>query len=169
MPHRPRCARREGHPGAPPGGLHCLLLCLLEFVIIHVVSVMLTSLATGATRVLLRGITLYGAEHPNMGCVFWSSRTRLISCRNCIGWSTKACASLSGRSRTIAISIAPPSFLKRAGRPSWSLSRKTTALFSHSVRSHPSNARRVRAAFLQKVPVTFETLGSASRTSSLTH
>ena len=83
----------------------------------------------------------------NMGCAFWSSRTRLISCRNCIGWSTKACASLSGRSRTIAISIAPPSFWKRAGRPSWSLSRIATALFSHSVRSHSSNARRVRAAF----------------------
>ena len=28
-----------------------------------------------------------------MGCVFWSSRTCLISCRNCRGSSSKACAS----------------------------------------------------------------------------
>ena len=83
----------------------------------------------------------------NTGCDFWSSRTRFISCRNCSGWSTKSCASCSGRSRTIAISIAPPSFWKRAGRPSWSFSRIATALFSHSVRSHSSSARRVRAAF----------------------
>ena len=65
------------------------------------------------------------------GCDFWSSRTRFISCRNCSGWSTKSCASCSGRSRTIAISIAPPSFWKRAGRPSWSFSRIETALFSY--------------------------------------
>ena len=70
----------------------------------------------------------------NTGCDFWSSRTRFISCRNCSGWSTKPCASCSGRSRTIAISIAPPSFWKRAGRPSWSFSRIATALFSHSVK-----------------------------------
>ena len=63
IPHLQRCARREGHPGAPPGGLHCLLLCLLEFVIVYVVRVVLASLATGATRGLLHSIPLYGAEH----------------------------------------------------------------------------------------------------------
>ena len=145
MPYLPKLARREDHPGAPPGGVLCLLLCLLEFV---VVGVVLAPLATGATGVLLHGIlVLCGAFVPTWGCFFRSSRTRLISCRNCSGWSTKACASLSGRSRTIAISIAPPSCWKRAGRPSWSLSRIATALFSHSVCSHSSSARRVRAAF----------------------
>ena len=82
-----------------------------------------------------------------IGCDFLSSRTCLISCRNWYGWSTKSCASCSGRSKTIAISIAPPSFWKRAGRPSWSFSRIETALFSHIVRSYSSSALRVRAAF----------------------
>ena len=56
--------------------------------------------------------------HSKIGCDFLSSRTCLISCRNWYGWSTRSCASCSGRSKTIAISIAPPSFWKRAGRPS---------------------------------------------------
>ena len=82
-----------------------------------------------------------------IGCDFLSSRTCLISCRNWYGWSTRSCASCSGRSKTIAISIAPPSFWKRAGRPAWSFSRIETALFLHNVRSHSSRALRVRAAF----------------------
>ena len=55
MPYLQWCARRESHPGAPPGGLDCLLSCLLEFVIIRVA---LASLATGATRGFSHSIPL---------------------------------------------------------------------------------------------------------------
>ena len=43
------------------------------------------------------------------GCICWSARTWMISCKNACGLSTKACASGRGLSRTIAICIAPPS------------------------------------------------------------
>ena len=58
-----------------------------------------------------------------------------------IGASTKAFASASGRSNTMAMSISPPSFLIRAGLPACIRSRIATALFSHRFRSHSSIAR----------------------------
>ena len=96
--------------------------------------------------VSLHRLVLCGAFVPIWDALF-GHQGHFISCRNCSGWSTNACASLSGRLRTIAISIAPPSCWNRGGRPSWSLSKIATALFSHIVRSHSSSARQVRAAF----------------------
>ena len=58
-----------------------------------------------------------------------------------LGASTNAFASASGRSNTMAMSISPPSFLIRAGRPACIRSRIATALFSHRFRSHSSMAR----------------------------
>ena len=72
------------------------------------------------------------------------------------GSSTNALASASGLSRTMAISISPPSFWMRAGRPACICARIATALFSHRVRSHSSRA------LCAKVPVcggTFWTAG----------
>ena len=63
------------------------------------------------------------------------------------GSSTNALASASGLSRTMAISISPPSFWMRAGRPACICARIATALFSHRVRSHSSRA------LCAKVPV----------------
>ena len=48
-----------------------------------------------------------------------------------LGASTKAFASASGRSNTMAMSISPPSFLIRASLPACIRSRIATALFSH--------------------------------------
>ena len=58
-----------------------------------------------------------------------------------LGASTKAFASASGRSNTMAMSISPPSFLIRAGLLACIRSRIATALFSHRFRSHSSRAR----------------------------
>ena len=58
-----------------------------------------------------------------------------------IGASTKAFASASGRSNTMAMSISPPYFLIRASFPACIRSRIATALFSHRFRSHSSIAR----------------------------
>ena len=66
---------------------------------------------------------------------------------NAAGSSTNALASASGLSRTMAISISPPYFWMRAGRPACICSRIATALFSHRVRSHSSRA------LYAKVPV----------------
>ena len=57
------------------------------------------------------------------------------------GAFTNACASASGLSSTIAMSISPPSFLMRAGLPACICSRIATALFSQRFRSHSSMAR----------------------------
>ena len=58
-----------------------------------------------------------------------------------LGASTKAFASASCRSNTMAMSISPPSFLIRAGLPACIRSRIATALFSHRFCSHSSIAR----------------------------
>ena len=64
------------------------------------------------------------------------------------GSSTNALASASGLSRTMAISILPPSFWMRAGRPACICSRIATALFSHRVRSHSSRLFVQRCQFV---------------------
>ena len=51
------------------------------------------------------------------GCVFWS-RTRVISCRNCRGWSTRSCASTSGRSKDDRYKHSS-SILLKEGRPAF--------------------------------------------------
>ena len=140
------CEKRGPSRGTPWWPLQPLVR-LLEFIVIHITGAVLASFATSASGILVYCIALCGAFVPIRDALFWSSRTRFILCRNCSGWSTNACASWSGRSRTIAISIASPSCWKRGGRPSWSLSKIATALFSHIVRSHSSSARPVRAAF----------------------
>ena len=65
---------------------------------------------------------------------------RVISRVNAAGSSTSAFASANGLSRTMAMSISPPSFWIRAGRPACTSARIATALFSHRVRSHSSRA-----------------------------
>ena len=62
------------------------------------------------------------------------------------GSSTSAFASASGLSRTMAMSISPPSFWIRVGRPACTSARIATALFSHKVRSHSSRALCARVS-----------------------
>ena len=69
-----------------------------------------------------------------------SSRILVISRVKAAGSSTNALASASGLSRTMAISISPPSFWMRAGRPACICERIATALLSYRVRSHSSRA-----------------------------
>ena len=134
----------RGTPWWPPQPL----AYLLEFIVVHIIGVVLASFAAAASRVLFDCITLYCTEHSlQYGMLFLVIKDSFYLLQELQWLVHQACASLSGRSRTIAISITPPSCWKRAGRPSWSLSKIATALFSHIVRSHSSSARRVRAAF----------------------
>ena len=83
----------------------------------------------------------------------WSPRQPFAS-TVCDYWGrSDTLASASGLSRTMAISISPPSFRMRAGRPACICSRIATALFSHRVRFHSSRA------LCAKVPVCGGTLG----------
>ena len=71
----------------------------------------------------------------------WTEKRILVISRvKAAGSSTSALASASGLSRTMAMSISPPSFWIRAGRPACICARIATALFSHRVRSHSSKA-----------------------------
>ena len=83
----------------------------------------------------------------SIGCICWSARTWVISCRKACGLSTRACASGRGLSKTVAISMAPPSGWINAGRPFCSWSKMASALFSQTVRSHSSTARCINVAF----------------------
>ena len=74
------------------------------------------------------------------GWVCLSRRIRVISRVNAAGSSTSAVASASGLSRTMAMSISPPSLWIIVCRPAWIPARIATALFSHKVRSHSSRA-----------------------------
>ena len=70
----------------------------------------------------------------------------VISSINASGSSTKAWASASGLSSTMAMSISPPSFM-RAVLPSCILFKIATALFSHMHRSHSSMALELAILF----------------------
>ena len=74
------------------------------------------------------------------GWVRLSRRIRVISRVNAAGSSTSSFASASGLSRTMAMSISPPSLWIIVGRPACISARIATALFSHKVRSHSSRA-----------------------------
>ena len=80
------------------------------------------------------------------GWVCLSRRIRVISRANAAGSSTSAFASASGLSRTMAMSISPPSLWIIVGRPAWISARIATALFSHTVRSHSSRALCARVS-----------------------
>ena len=69
------------------------------------------------------------------------SRALRISLKKRSGFSTRRCASFSGRSSAIAIKISSHSFGMRAGLPSCIRWMMATALFSHSVRAHSSLVR----------------------------
>ena len=56
---------------------------------------------------------------------------------NAAGSSTSALASASGLSRTMAMSISPPSLWIMVGRPACTSARIGTALFSHGAGSEP--------------------------------
>ena len=64
----------------------------------------------------------------------------VIASMKASGSSTSACASASGLSSTMAMSISAPSFLMSAVLPSCILFKVATALFSHMFRSHSSTA-----------------------------
>ena len=89
------------------------------------------------------------------GWLCFPSRILAISRVKAAGSSTNALASASGLSRTMAISISPPSFWMRAGRPACICARIATALFPHRVRSHSSRA------LCAKVPVCGDTFWTA--------
>ena len=74
------------------------------------------------------------------GWLCFAIRILVISRVKAAGSSTNALTSASGLSRTMAMSISPPSFWIRAGRPACICARIATALFSHRVRSHSSKA-----------------------------
>ena len=78
------------------------------------------------------------------GWFCFSRRIRVISRVNAVGSSTNSFASASGLSRTMAMSISPPSLWIMVGRPACTSARIATAL----VRSHSS-----RAALCAKVSV----------------
>ena len=78
------------------------------------------------------------------GWLCFAIRIPVISRVKAAGSSTSAFASASGLSRTMAMSISPPSFWIRAGRPACICARIATALFSHRVRSHSSRAGSLR-------------------------
>ena len=65
---------------------------------------------------------------------------------NAAGSSTSSFASASGLSRTMAMSISPPSLRIIVGRPACISARIATALFSHKVRSHSSRALCARVS-----------------------
>ena len=69
-----------------------------------------------------------------------SNKNPGISRVEAAGSFTSALASASGLSRTMAMSISPPSFWIRAGRPACISARIATAVFSHRVRSHFSSS-----------------------------
>ena len=83
----------------------------------------------------------------SIGCFCLSDRTLVISRRKAVGFSTSACASGRGLSKTIAINMSPPSSWMSAGRPFCNWSRIAAALFSQIVRFHSSTARCIWVAF----------------------
>ena len=80
------------------------------------------------------------------GWFCFSRRIRVILRVNAAGSSTSAFASASGLSRTMAMSISPPSLWIMVGRPACTSARIATALFSDKVRSHSSRALCARVS-----------------------
>ena len=70
---------------------------------------------------------------------------------NAAGSSTNALASASGLSRTMAISISPPSFWMRAGRPACICSRIATVLFRTGCVSIPLGLSVPRCQFVVNI------------------
>ena len=108
------------------------------------------STATGTTRArsgrgwltTLRRFHHLGYERVSMliaqdECHFAGECRKVIN--NCF-------ASSSGLSRTMAISISPPSFWIMVGRAACISARIATALFSHRVRSHSSSTLCARVS-----------------------
>ena len=106
--------------------------------------------ATGATSCGIGG----GGSPLSAGFIIWamsgwfcfSRRIRVILRVNAAGSSTSAFASASGLSRTMAMSISPPSLWIMVGRPACTSARIATALFSDKVRSHSSRALCARVS-----------------------
>ena len=97
----------------------------------------LAALSGGAGSSLTSGLIICAMT----GWFCLSCMILVMAWMKALGASTKAFASASGRSNTMAMSISPPSFLIRAGLPACIRSRIATALFSHRFRSHSSIAR----------------------------
>ena len=103
---------------------------------------------------LLAAAVAAGGSLLSAGLIIWamsgwvclSRRIRVISRVNAAGLSTSAFASANGLSRTIAMSISPPSLWIIVGRPACTSARIATALFSHKVRSHSSKALCARVS-----------------------
>ena len=102
----------------------------------------LLAAAAGDGSLLAAGFIIWAIS----GWVCLSRRIRVISRVNAAGSSTSAFASASGLSRTMAMSISPPSLWIIVGRPAWISARIATALFSHKVRSHSSRALCARVS-----------------------
>ena len=102
----------------------------------------LAAAAAGGGSLLAAGFIIWAIS----GWVCLSRRIRVISRVNAAGSSTSAFASASGLSRTMAMSISPPSLWIIVGRPAWISARIATALFSHKVRSHSSRALCARVS-----------------------
>ena len=94
--------------------------------------------ATGATGCgICRGwVTAFGCFiiWAISGWLCFSRRILVISRVKAAGSSTSAFASASGLSRTMAMSISPPSLWTMVGPPACTSARIATALFSHKVR-----------------------------------
>ena len=90
----------------------------------------------GSGSLLSAGLIIWAMS----GWVCLSRRIRVISRVNAAGSSTSSFASASGLSRTMTMSISPPSLWIIVGRPACTSARIATALFSHKVRSHSSRA-----------------------------
>ena len=106
--------------------------------------------ATGATGCgICRGwVTAFGCFiiWAISGWLCFSRRILVISRVKAAGSSTSAFASASGLSRTMAMSISPPSLWTMVGPPACTSARIATALFSHKVRSHSSRALCARVS-----------------------
>ena len=94
---------------------------------------LLAAALAGGGSPLSAGFTIWAMS----GWFCFSRRIRVISRVNAAGSSTSALASASGLSRTMAMSISPPSLWIMVGRPACTSARIGTALFSHGAGSEP--------------------------------
>ena len=106
----------------------------------------LAAAVAGGGSLLSAGLIIWAMS----GWVCLSRRIRVISRVNAAGSSTSSFASASGLSRTMAMSISPPSLWIIVGRPACTSARIATALFSHKVRSHSSRALCARVSVCVK-------------------
>ena len=104
--------------------------------------VLLDAVFAGGGSLLSAGFIIWAIS----GWLCFSRRILVISRVKAAGSSTSAFASASGLSRTMAMSISPPSLWIIVGRPACTSARIATALFSHKVRSHSSRALCARVS-----------------------